>query len=576
MPRHLARRAPCLCALLLALTPAMVSSQARKLPENPPIQTGTVLPGFIPGTRVNEADLPLFFSSAQTLEGVRARRAVPPLEPAQALQLRHATDLRNSGLPERALDTLAVLQRAVPHHPYVIAEMARDYAMREAWQPLADLLRSERGVQRDSLLSSNEYVIAYERLGRPRDASVAAIETWIAAPSMGDWAMQALRRAALADPRVPREALRAAVLANPRRTDLARGLAHLYARAGEPAEAVHVLESADSREQRPALRQLFAEVCMSTGATRDSIAAIAALASLAGDTRFEEPTRIASARRAWGFAGSSDAAPRAALALSLEQALRDLPPGRFPPDLALALARELRTSGHTAEARHLLDGMGVAATRSPELLQEAALGRLREGPPERALGVLDSLSQRWPPARFAFAEAQFFAAHFDSALAAYQRIAADPEAPDAGAALERTYLLEEQPGAHELRGIATLAWQRWRGDTASAARVADSLFRVTPVHSHYAATIALQLAELRADAGDWKAALIPLAMVNDSLPDDRLAPVARQRTGEAYLQLQQPKQALAAFEECLARFPRAWNAPEVRRRVERLRREMRL
>jgi tetratricopeptide (TPR) repeat protein len=298
--------------------------------------------------------------------------------------------------------------------------------------------------------------------------------------------------------------------------------------------------------------------------------------SLASDTRFEEPTRITSARRAWGFAAASPAASRAALAAALEQGLRDLAPGHFPPDLALALARELRTSGHAAEARRLLDGMGVSATRSPELLQEAALGRLREGPPERALGVLDSLSQRWPPARFAFAEAQFFAAHFDSALAAYQRIAADPEAPDAGAALERTYLLEEQPGARELHGIATLAWQRWRGDTASATRVADSLFRATPVHSHYAATIALQLAELRAGAGNWAGALVPLAMVNDSLSNDRLAPVARQRTGEAYLQLQQPKQALAAFEECLARFPRAWNAPEVRRRVEKLRREMRL
>ena len=529
--------------------------------------------GLVPGTRVNEADLPLLFSVPPQADVVRPRRQIAPLAPDQALRLRHAMDLRISGLPERALDTLAVLQREVPHHPFVIGEMARCLAMREAWQPLADLVRTERGLQRDSLLASNEYVIAYERLARPRDASIAAIETWIAAPSQGDWAMQALRRAAVADPKVPREVLRAAALAHPTRTDLARGLAHLYARDGEPAEAAHVLALADSREQRPPLRQWFAEECMATGSVRDSAAAIAALTSLAGDTRFDEGARTQAASRAWGIAGRG---PRATLAATLEQSLRDLPAPRWPQDLALALARQLRESGHTVEARRLVDGLGATGARNPELLLESCLARLREGPPERVLGALDSLAQRWGPARFSFAEALFFSARFDSALANYQRIAADPELPDAGAALERTYLIEESPTAPELRGVAALAWQRWRGDAAASRLLADSLARTLPRHSHYTAHVALQLAELRGAAGDWAGALGPLTMVNDSLADDRLAPVARQRTGEAYLQLGQPKQALAAFEECLARYPRAWNTPEVRRRVEKLRRELRL
>jgi regulator of sirC expression with transglutaminase-like and TPR domain len=64
--------------------------------------------------------------------------------------------------------------------------------------------------------------------------------------------------------------------------------------------------------------------------------------------------------------------------------------------------------------------------------------------------------------------------------------------------------------------------------------------------------------------------------VADSLPGDRLAPVARQRAGEAWLRLGDQRKALAQFEECLARYPRAWNAAEVRRQVERLRRESRL
>jgi predicted negative regulator of RcsB-dependent stress response len=55
-----------------------------------------------------------------------------------------------------------------------------------------------------------------------------------------------------------------------------------------------------------------------------------------------------------------------------------------------------------------------------------------------------------------------------------------------------------------------------------------------------------------------------------------LAPLARQRAGDAYLSLGDETRALAQYEECLARYPRAWNSAEVRRRVEKLRRERRL
>jgi len=65
-------------------------------------------------------------------------------------------------------------------------------------------------------------------------------------------------------------------------------------------------------------------------------------------------------------------------------------------------------------------------------------------------------------------------------------------------------------------------------------------------------------------------------VVCDSLADDRLAPLARQRAGDAYSQLGDDTHALAQYEECLARYPRAWNSAEVRRRVERLRKERRL
>src|SRR5207253_1940126 len=77
-------------------------------------------------------------------------------------------------------------------------------------------------------------------------------------------------------------------------------------------------------------------------------------------------------------------------------------------------------------------------------------------------------------------------------------------------------------------------------------------------------------------AGDARAALEPVLAVADSLPGDRLAPVARQRAGDLYLtKLKDEPSALAQYEECLARYPRAWNSAEVRRRVEMLRRERR-
>jgi hypothetical protein len=40
--------------------------------------------------------------------------------------------------------------------------------------------------------------------------------------------------------------------------------------------------------------------------------------------------------------------------------------------------------------------------------------------------------------------------------------------------------------------------------------------------------------------------------------------------------LKDPKSAVAQYEECLARYPRAWNAAEVRRKLETLRRDRRL
>jgi len=168
---------------------------------------------------------------------------------------------------------------------------------------------------------------------------------------------------------------------------------------------------------------------------------------------------------------------------------------------------------------------------------------------------------------------QFFSGQLDSAHANYDRVAAVPEDENAADALERLYLLEESPSSPVRAVLGQIEYERWRGANAKAMALADTLWHVEAPHGNYAARAGLTFAELKLQAGDAKGALAPLLVICDSLSDDRLAPLARQRAGEAYMALDDPKAALAQYEECLARYPRAWNSAEVRRRVERLRKE---
>jgi hypothetical protein len=108
-----------------------------------------------------------------------------------------------------------------------------------------------------------------------------------------------------------------------------------------------------------------------------------------------------------------------------------------------------------------------------------------------------------------------------------------------------------------------------------ARSLADSLYRALPRGALWAEAAMLS-ATARMSDPDPHAALEPLLAIADSLPGDRLAPVARQRAGDIYLdRLKDERAALEQYEECLARYPRAWNAAEVRRRLDALRRDRR-
>jgi len=502
---------------------------------------------------------------------IRSQRPIEPLPPGLAFRLQRAVDLRLSGLPERARDTLLVLMRERPHHAAIVTELARAQIARQDWLAVERLASGERSATRDSALAGEELSTALERLGRPRDALRIAVEAWTSGLTEGAWAAAVVFRLAPTDLRSATSTLEAAAGPRPWRSDLTLGLAHLHALSGRPADAVRVLADAERRTGRSGLRGVFADEALRSGRTADTTAALTVLTDLAADPARRADERMIAARRAWLVAQSSGR--EAEWALRLTQGLKDIPSERWGGELLLSLVRSLERAGRPAEARALLVANPALEARMPQLTLERALGLAREGPPARALPLLDSLVHGWPAARFMLAEVQFFSGELDSAHANYDRVAQSPDDDDAAAALERMYLLEEFPGSPLRRTLGQIAYERWRGAPASAMALAESLWRSQAPRGDYAARAGLELASLRLEAADPRAALVPLLVVCDSLADDRLAPTARQRAGEAYEAVGDPKNALAQYEECLARYPRAWNSAEVRRRVERLRKE---
>ena len=321
------------------------------------------------------------------------------------------------------------------------------------------------------------------------------------------------------------------------------------------------------------MRWSFAQELLYAATGRDTSGAIEVLISLAADPARDPAYRLPAARRAWqvyAYRGSEREG-----VLRISRALADLPPHAWSGDLLVGIVRGMRESGHTAEVRALLERLGDRRTAFPELALEGALNELRDGPPARALAVLERAAIGSPEGVFRYAEALFFAGMPDSAMALYRLVSHDPKSPYTAPALERLFLIEDAEPQAALPALGRMAYETWRGEQKRATALAESLYHGLPRGPLWAHA-ALALAGQRDRDGDGEGALVPLLAVSDSLPGDRLAPVACQRAGDVYrLRLKDDARALAQYEECLARYPKAWNAPEVRRAVETLRRERR-
>jgi len=545
---------PLIC-LVAATVPTLAQAPAPARPANPKALAVPELPPEPPRP------------------GSAGSRTGKPLDSAQAQRLLEAQAMRESGRVDAARDVLTALLAESPHQPIVLGELARLYASRQQWSAIEKLAVSERAATRDSLLLGRELALAYERQLQPRKAAQVVVEVWVTAPAEADWAEATLSRLDDMEPKAGREVLRKAVATRPTRVDLAIGAARLEWRRDDLATALRLLTEADAAGPSTPVRWSFAQELLFAGSPRDTTGAIEALISLAGDPARDPAYRLPAARRAWQVYERRGTQKEGVLRVS--RALADLPPHTWSPDLLVGIVRSLRESGQTAEVRALLERLGDRRSQFPELALEGALNELREGPPARALAALEKAAIGSPEGVFRYAEALFYAGMPDSAMALFQLVSRDPKSPYTAPALERLFLIEDAQPRTALPALGQMAYESWRGDTKRAAALAESLYRSLPRGPLWA-TAALQLASYRDGEGNAIAALEPLLAVADSLPGDRLAPVARQRAGDLYrLKLKDDAKALAQYEECLARYPKAWNAPEVRRVVETFRRERR-
>ncbi len=516
----------------------------------------------------------VFFSTRISVPAPRyGRRPVPPLAPQQQLRVDRARALRESGRLDAARDTLERVLADVPHHPLALVELARLHEARRAWRAIEALARAERAATRDSGLLAHELVTALERQGRHREAAQAVLEAWVAEPVHFEWARGWLDTLAARDLKGVREVARRTALALPARPDLARVVARLEWRHGDAASAMRLLSALDAPGRGTPLRWAFAEEALASRTGRDSAGAVEAMLDLAADPSYDVPYRVSAGRRAWEVAsrqsGPAASAPRVA------RALKSVPATQWGSTLLVPVMRGLREGGLSEESRALLGSLGEQGRAIPEIALERALGDLRDGPPEKALPALRVLADTLPEAEYYFAEALFFAGQPDSALQWLGRATQDPAGPHTGAALERVFLIEDGKPPGALIAFGRLAYERWRGEPRRALALAESLYG-TVARGPLWAQAALELASLREATGDGKAALDPLLAVAEGLPDDRLAPLARQRAGDVLrIWHKDEARALEQYEECLARYPKAWNTPEVRRWVETLRRERR-
>ncbi len=315
---------------------------------------------------------------------------------------------------------------------------------------------------------------------------------------------------------------------------------------GKEGDAVAALQSAADRVDQPAIRSKIlyrvAEVQESRGRYRDALASL---------------DRIVTERQ-----GTSAAGKALLMAADIYQKHLNDPKG------ALAVYTRIKDDpmlGH----------------RKPEMLLQMGecylrLGRFDEaGTAYEEVAPLSVDPEEVEKAAFEMAEVQFFRGDFDSAMVLYQDMAqTHPRSLLADDAAGRYIMLNKYQalgGGAAVQALGRMDWARAAGDTAVVDSVADLLIATYP-GGELAAEALLAKADVAATP---EAALGYLDRLVDEYKDDRRAPVALMRGGNLLLErLDRSGEALVRFESILTDYPESLEAPEARRLVEKLRREV--
>jgi tetratricopeptide (TPR) repeat protein len=315
---------------------------------------------------------------------------------------------------------------------------------------------------------------------------------------------------------------------------------------GEEEDAVAALQSAAARVDQPPIRSKIlyrvAEIQESEGRYRDALANL---------------DRIVQERQ-----GTSAAGKALLMAADIYQKHLNDPEG------ALSVYTKIKDDpmlGH----------------RKPEMLLQMGecyvrLGRF--GKASAAYAEVAPISvdpEEVEKAAFEQAEVQFYRGDFDSAMVLYQDMAqAHPRSLLADDAAGRYIMLNKYQalgGGAAVQALGKMDWARAAGDTAVVDSVADLLIG-TYSGGELAAEACLAKAEV---APTPEAALGYLDKLVDEHKDDRRAPVALMRAGDLLRnKLNRPGEALVRYESILTDYPESLEAPEARRLVEKLRRDI--
>jgi tetratricopeptide (TPR) repeat protein len=376
-------------------------------------------------------------------------------------------------------------------------------------------------------------------------------------------------------------AIRKLVSSSPDVPELRILLGDALMRQGDAKGALAEVTAADAQAKAEGgLLFMFADELYGAGRTDVASTAYSRAAELSTDTAFRtnawtrvaeialENNRLQDAAAAYrAIAGANPQTPDGVTALL---ALADIQARRLHDyPAALEAYRNLESHPHIGERRGLL------------FLQIADC-QLRMSQFEEARKELEKLKatkadqETQAEGAFLAAEILFFTGDFTNAQTAYQDVAQNftrtQKTNDAVGRYLQIVRAQNQGESEALKSYARMEQSTRVGDTTAVLTVARSIQTTYPA-TDFAAEALVREAEVIRARGESEAAIGLCERAVAEHPKARVAPTALAFMGDIYLNdLENKERALATYERLLAEYPENLLAAEVRRTVEKLRR----